>query len=101
MTQKAVITRGTSLCSTHYTNKFTLTHTQNHCENDTEIRQATNILVGNGLSRPVENLRTHLRTQDMSGTCPFYVPGLFSKKNAASKSFEDICPVLSFLEDII
>ncbi len=35
--------------------------------------------VGNGPSRPLENLRTHLGTQDMFGTCPFYIPGHFCK----------------------
>ncbi len=36
-------------------------------------------LVGNGPACPLENLRTHLRTQDMSRTCPFYIPGHFLK----------------------
>ncbi len=31
-------------------------------------------LVGNGLVCPLENLRTHLTRQDMSGTCAFHLP---------------------------
>ncbi len=34
-----------------------------------EVNTLSNNLVGNGLSHPLENLRTYLRTQDMSFLC--------------------------------
>ncbi len=55
-------------------------------------------LVGNSLSRPLTKFKGHFEAKDMSLKCPrTFMP----KKSAAPKSFEDICPVLSFLGDII
>ncbi len=61
----------------------------------TSIYWGIGLLIGDGPTCPCKSLRTHLRT------CPFYVPGHFLKIVHSPKSFEDICPVFSFLEDII
>ncbi len=58
-------------------------------------------LVGNGPSHPLAKFRGHFWHR----TCPWHVlkmsQDIFAKKSMAPKSFEDICPILSFLEDIV
>ncbi len=62
-------------------------------------------LIGNDLVCPLENLRMHLGTKDMTGTWLGHglkiFLDIFRKKAMAPKSFEDMCPISLELEDKI